>query len=103
DPRRPRLRLPGTGGIPDVTTFGHRVALYVPRHSRVTFVSKVDIVSGLGHSAARRAGAGPTYLVTDLGQFDYAGGRMRLTSLHTGVSLAHVRAKTGCDFDVAAD
>ena len=103
DYRHPRLRLPGTGGIPDVTTFGDRVALYVPRHSRVTFVKRVDFVSGLGHSAARTRGAGPIYLVTDLGQFDYPQGRMRLTSLHEGVSLAHVRAKTGCDFEVAPD
>jgi len=103
DYRHPRLRLPGTGGIPDVTTFGDRVALYVPRHSRVTFVKKVDFVTGLGHTPARTGGAGPAYLVTDLGQFDYLYGQMRLTSLHAGASLAQVRAKTGFEFEVAAD
>ena len=103
DYRRPRLRLPGSGGIPDVTTYGNRVALYVPRHSRVTFVNKCDYVSGLGHSPARTRGAGPAYLVTDLGQFDYPDGQMRLTTLHPGVTLAQVRAKTGCDFAVASD
>jgi acyl CoA:acetate/3-ketoacid CoA transferase beta subunit len=103
DYQHPRLRLPGTGGIPDVTTFGDRVALYVPRHSRVTFVTKVDFIAGLGHSPARTRGAGPGYLVTDLGQFDYPQGRMRLTSLHPGATLAHVRAKTGFEFDVAPD
>ena len=101
--QHPRLRLPGTGGIPDVTTFGDRVALYVPRHSRITFVPKVDFVTGLGHSPARTRGAGAAYLVTDLGQFDYAAGRMRLTSLHAGATLAQVRQKTGCEFDVAPD
>jgi glutaconate CoA-transferase subunit B len=103
DYRRPRLRLPGTGGIPDVTTYEDRVSLYVPRHSRVTFVNQVDFVSGLGHNPARTRGAGPCYLVTDLGQFDYADGRMRLTSLHPSATLAQVRAKTGFDFDVAPD
>jgi acyl CoA:acetate/3-ketoacid CoA transferase beta subunit len=102
DYKHPRLRLPGTGGIPDVTTFGDRVALYVPRHSPVTFVPKVDFVTGLGHSPARTHGAGPAYLVTDLGQFDYAEGRMRLTSLHAGASLERVRAKTGFEFDIAS-
>jgi glutaconate CoA-transferase subunit B len=103
DYRHPRLRLPGTGGIPDVTTYGDRIALYVPRHSRVTFVKKVDFVSGLGHSPARTHGAGPSYLVTDLGQFDYPQGRMRLTTIHTGVTMAQLRAKTGFDFEVAPD
>src|SRR5258708_12799048 len=103
DYHHPRLRLPGTGGIPDVTTFGDRVALYVPRHSRVTFVKQVDFVTGLGHSAARTRGAGPAYLVTDLGQFDYPHGQMRLTSLHAGATLAQVRAKTGFEFEVPPD
>lgn len=101
--RRPRLRLPGTGGIPDVTTFSDRVYLYVPRHSRVTFVEKLDFLSGLGHSPARTRGAGPRYLITDLGQFDFAGGRLRLTSIHPGATLAQVRAKTGFTVEVAPD
>jgi glutaconate CoA-transferase subunit B len=103
DYRRPRLRLPGAGGIPDVSVYEDRVSLYVPRHSRVTFVEKVDVVSGLGHMPHRVRGAGPIYLVSDLGQFDYAGGRMRLTSLHAGASLAQVRAKTGFELPVAPD
>ncbi|MEQ9030041.1 MAG: hypothetical protein RLP44_15125, partial [Aggregatilineales bacterium] len=35
--QKPRLRLPGSGGIPDVSTYSDHVYLYVPRHSRVTF------------------------------------------------------------------
>jgi acyl CoA:acetate/3-ketoacid CoA transferase beta subunit len=103
DYRRPRLRLPGTGGIPDVTTFGDRVYLYVPRHSRVTFVEKLDFLSGLGHTPTRTHGAGPRYLITDLGQFDFAGGRLRLTSIHPGATLAQIRAKTGFAVEVAPD
>jgi acyl CoA:acetate/3-ketoacid CoA transferase beta subunit len=101
DYRRPRLRLPGTGGIPDVTTYEEQVMLYVPRHSRVTFVEKVDFVSGLGHTPTRRHGAGPRYLVTDLGEFDYANGRMRLTSLHPQATMTQLKAKTGFDFELA--
>ena len=56
DYRKPRLRLPGTGGIPDVTTYIREIHLYVPRHSRVTFVEKLDFLSGLGHHPDRRWG-----------------------------------------------
>src|SRR4030066_280281 len=46
DYRHPRLRLPGTGGIPDVTTYIDDIQLYVPRHSRLTFVPLLDYISG---------------------------------------------------------
>lgn len=95
DYTRPRLRLPGSGGIPDVTTFSSDVYLYVPRHSRVTFTPKLDFLSGLGHHPARRRGAGPRYLVSDLGQFDFADGQMRLISYHPGTSPERIQKKTG--------
>jgi acyl CoA:acetate/3-ketoacid CoA transferase beta subunit len=103
DYARPRMRLPGTGGIPDVTTFSNQVYLYVPRHSRVTFVEKVDFVSGLGHSPERERGTGPRYLVSDLGQFDWAEGRMRLISYHPGVTVEQIQKKTGFALTVAPD
>lgn len=94
---RPRLRLPGSGGIADVTVFEDKVYLYVPRHGRHTFVEQLDIRSGLGHHPDRIAGHGPRYLVSDLGQFDFEpeSGHMRLLSLHPGVTLERVQAKTG--------
>ncbi len=98
---KPYMRLPGTGGIPDLTIFSHNIYLYVPRHSRVTFVEKVDFVSGLGHTPDRTCGAGPRYCITDLGQFDWAAGRMRLTSIHRGVTPAHLQRKTGFELDIA--
>ncbi|HET7011333.1 MAG TPA: hypothetical protein VFI11_11195 [Anaerolineales bacterium] len=101
DPRHPRFRLPGSGGIPDVTNCLPDVCLYVPRHSRVVFVEKVDWVSGRGHSAGRRRGRGATYLVSDLGQFDFADGRMRLTHFHPDVSVEDIRMKTGFALELA--
>jgi glutaconate CoA-transferase subunit B len=101
DYRHPRLRLPGTGGIPDVTTFIDEIHLYVPRHSRLTFVPQLDFISGLGHNPARTHGAGPQFLVTDLGQFDFANGRMRLVSNHPGVEIKRIQARTGFDLDIA--
>ncbi len=103
DYKRPRMRLPGTGGIPDVTVYSEHVYLYVPRHSRVTFVEKVDFVSGLGHMPQRKRGSGPHYLVTDFGQFDWANGRMRVTSYHAGVTLEQIQRKTGFELEIAPD
>ncbi|MEJ2597290.1 MAG: hypothetical protein P8Z00_03100 [Anaerolineales bacterium] len=103
DYRHPRLRLPGTGGIPDVTTFIKEIHLYVPRHSRLTFVSQLDFTSGMGHNPARTHGEGPRYLVSDLGQFDFANGWMRLVSHHPGVAVKHIQARTGFELEIAPD
>lgn len=95
----PRFRLPGVGGIPDVTVHGDRIYLYVPRHGRHTFVNQLDFCSGLGHNPRRTRGSGPRYLVSDLGQFDFdpLSGRLRLMTLHPGVSVKRLKAKTGFD------
>lgn len=108
DYRRPRQRLPGTGGIPDVTTYIDHIYLYVPRHSRVTFVEQLDFLSGMGHTPQRRHGRGPLALVSDLGLFDFAGGapeqpRMRLVSYHPGASPALVQRHTGFALEIAPD
>ena len=103
DYERPRMRLPGSGGIPDVTPCYDHTYLYVPRHSRLTFVEQCDFISGLGHVPWRKTGGGPRYLITDLGQFDWQGGRMRLTSLHPGVDLTRAQRKTGFELAVAPD
>ena len=99
--KHPRLRLPGTGGIPDVTTFIDNILLYVPRHSRITFVPKLDFLSGLGYNAERTHGSGPRYLTSNLGVFDFIKQstskepRMRLISFHPGVTIKHIQMKTG--------
>ena len=107
-----RLRLPGCGGIADVTVFSPRIHLYVPRHERRAFVEQLDFRSGIGFLSGegeeerRRRGIpspGPRYLVSDLGQFDYVQGRMRLISCHPGVSVAEVQAQTGFPLEVAPD
>lgn len=97
----PRLRLPGTGGIPDMTVFSSSNYLYVPRHSRIVFVPDLDFRSGLGHVDERTTGKGPAYLVTDLGQFDFFDGEMRLITLHPGVSVEKVQSRTGFPIKIA--
>jgi hypothetical protein len=77
--------------------------MYVPRHSRVTFVPRLDVRSGLGHDPARTRGQGPVYLVSDMGQFDFLHGRMRLISYHPGVTIDQIRARTGFELEIASD
>jgi len=105
----PRLRLPGSGGIPDVTTYIDDIYLYVPRHSRLTFVQKLDFLSGLGHNPERRWGSGPQYLVSDMGQFDFRGASpageavLRLVSFHPGSDIKAIQAHTGFDLVIAPE
>jgi acyl CoA:acetate/3-ketoacid CoA transferase beta subunit len=105
DHRSPRLRLPGCGGIADVTAYHPHAYLYVPRHSRAVFVEKLDLVSGLG---VAREGHSPDYpgprrLISDLGVFDYATGRMRLRTYHPGVTVDQIRKRTGFPLEIAPD
>jgi acyl CoA:acetate/3-ketoacid CoA transferase beta subunit len=103
DYERLRLRLPGTGGIPDVSTYMEGIYLYVPRHTKITFVEDLDFLSGLGHSENRVRGGGTVYLISDLGEFDFSNGRMRLIGLHPGFNLERIQAKTGFELEVAED
>ncbi len=100
---RPRMRLPGSGGIPDVTPLYDHTFLYVPRHSRLTFAAKIDFLSGLGHAPQRKQGGGPRYLVSDLGQFDWREGRMRVISAHAHSDIEKIKRKTGFDLELAPD
>ena len=104
----PRLRLPGCGGIADVTVYSPRVYLYVPVHSPSVFVEQLDFVSGVGLPALPAVtrtgrGPGPRLLISDLGVFDFAPGWLRVCSLHPGISLEQVQAATGFALKVAPD
>ena len=84
-------------------TYTSDIHLYVPRHSRVTFVKKLDIRSGLGHHPSRKRGTGPKYLTSDLGLFDYKHGRMRLISYHPGVTIENIQNRTGFEIEISPD
>ena len=107
--QKPRLRLPGTGGIPDLTPIFNDIYLYVPRHSRLTFVPRLDFISGLGYNLGHKQEAGLRLLVTDLGQFDFNGSNatgadlMRLLSIHPGVTISQIESRTGFEFAISSN
>lgn len=107
---RPKAALLGVRGAPG-NTVCHPVSYWVPRHSPRAFVAQVDMVSGIGYDRARAAGPAASRfhelrrVVSNLGVFEFAGpeGRMRLASVHPGVSVADVVAATGFDLSVEAE
>ena len=101
----PKVRLPGCAGIADFSMFYSRGSfLYTPRHNKRTFVPTEDLffTSGVGFQGGKPSvcgGAGPQCVVSDLAYFDFEeeSKRMRLSSIHPGVSLEEVKESTGFD------
>ena len=100
---RPRVRLPGAGGAPEVAHSSRKVFL-VMLHRPRSFVNELEFVTSLGHGRTgieRRAlglqGGGPALLVTDLCimQPDAETKEFLVTSLHPGVTRDQVSANTG--------
>jgi glutaconate CoA-transferase subunit B len=103
--RRLRFRGPGSVGTPTLTTHVGRYYLVLNSHTPRLLVPKCDFVStvgwGQGGADARTKlglpGGGPKYCVTPLCVMDFTEDekRMRLVSVHPGVTVDQVRARTG--------
>jgi glutaconate CoA-transferase, subunit B len=96
DYERPRVRLPGGGGAPEIATQAREVFVML-RHERRTFVERVDFVTSVGSRVS--------VVVTDLGilEPDAATRELTLTRVHPGVGVDRVREATGWELRVAAD
>ena len=111
DYARPRVRLPGAGGAPEIAA-ACREVIVVIRQSRRTFTERADFVTsvGFGDSPGSRerlglTGAGPRRVITDLGVLtpDPATCELVLTGIYPGVEVPEVRDRTGWDLRIAAD
>jgi acyl CoA:acetate/3-ketoacid CoA transferase beta subunit len=99
---KPTAQLLGMRGAPG-NTISHRTSYWVPSHSPQVFVEKVDVVSGVGYDRAAALGKQSARfhdlrrVISNLGVFDFAtpDRRMRLVSVHPGVSVAQVVKATG--------
>ncbi len=111
DYREPDVRLPGSGGAPEIAA-SCREVIVVMRHQMRAFVERVDFVTSVGHGCGPKdrrllglRGAGPVRVITDLGVLepDPESAELVLTGLHPGVTVEQVRAETGWDLQVAAE
>jgi glutaconate CoA-transferase, subunit B len=90
---RPKVRLPGAGGAPEIATNVRDVFVLV-RHSTQTLVSRLDFLSS--------SGVNVRIVVTDLGILEPdALGELTLTRVHPGVTVEQARAATGWELKVA--
>ena len=105
DYHNPKVRLVGPLAQTDHAAFSGRT-LITMEHTRRQFVEKVDFVSAVGFldgpGARQRVGlpgGGPDKVLTEyaLLGFDADTKRMRLESLHPGVTLETVQSNTGFD------
>jgi glutaconate CoA-transferase subunit B len=108
---RPKVKLGGGGGGCNLAATIRHLSLWTTRHrSGRALVERCDFVTDMGHRTpdGTRAelgftGGGPEWLVTELGVFDYDGGRARLREVFPDVTVEEIRAATGFELSVAAD
>lgn len=94
DYARPNVRLAGSGGAADISSFTNTIVL-MPQDIR-RFPEHVDFITSPGHPPGGRRDPGPMAVVTDMGLFDFdETGEMRLVALHPGFGVADVQARTG--------
>jgi glutaconate CoA-transferase subunit B len=107
----PKIRLPGGGGMADLGCLCERVFIWSTTHNPRTFVERLDFRSGIGwgdgpgHREELGLAGGPELCVTNLAVLDFhpQSHRMRLRSVHPGVTVAQVQEATGFDLLVEGE
>lgn len=106
---RPRTRLPGAGGAPEIAAAA-RETIIVAKHSPRVFVEALDFVTTVGHANGRDGrhalgftGGGPSRVISDLGVLEPDPGthELTLTGVHEGVNEEQVKQATGWPLRVA--
>ena len=108
--RKPKVRLPGAGGAPEIAASCGEVLITL-RHSPRAFCERLDFVTSAGHlsggdsrGALHVRGRGPTAVITELGVLtpDPETRELVLTGLHPGISREQAVAATGWPLLTAA-
>jgi glutaconate CoA-transferase subunit B len=85
---RPKVRLPGAGGAPEIAAAAREV-IVMARHSPRTFVEQLDFVTSLGR------GGNAFTVITDLGVLRPGDDdELELTAVHAGVEVEQVLEAT---------
>jgi glutaconate CoA-transferase subunit B len=101
--RKPKTRLPGAGGAPEIAALAGEV-LIIMQQTRRSLVQKLDFVTSAGFldggDARERAGLpgkGPVAVITDLCIFepDPSTRELMVASIHPGIERAAIEAATG--------
>jgi glutaconate CoA-transferase, subunit B len=109
DYERPKVRLPGGGGAPEIAAMAGEVIVII-RQSTRTFVERLDFRSSLGfgdgpgdRDRLALPGRGPTIVITDLGVLrpDPETRELTLTQVHPEVTVDQAREATGWPLRVA--
>src|SRR5580698_2085424 len=100
---RPKVRLPGGGGAPEIASSCQEIFITIPM-SRRTFVEQLPFITSLGHGTGRGSREafglhtrGPTRIMTDLCVLepDPQTCELVVTTLHPGVTQDAARAACG--------
>ncbi len=99
----PTVKLTGSGGNNDLASLSERMVL-VGLQSPEKWIPKVDFITSVGHlegkdtrQKAGLLGKGPEVVISNAGVYDFEPGskRMRVKSLHPGVSFDLCQLATG--------
>jgi glutaconate CoA-transferase subunit B len=100
---KPKVRLPGAGGAPEISSSAKEVLIIV-KQSKRTFVEKLDFITSVGflsggnsREANGLTGRGPAAVITDLCIFraDPVTRELNVTSIHPGVDRERIAGNTG--------
>ena len=111
DYHAPKVRLPGTAGLADLCSMGKKLYYWNFNHSPRSLVEKVDFISGAGYLDGGDSrehlglGQGPQMVVTNLAVMDFHpdSKRMRIKSVHPGMTVEQVQKETGFELVVDQD